>query len=137
MGNLYENFKKAIDSPEGQAAIARWVEKQKIKQTRVERVGTYLETCDFDKLIQRLVNEHNEDYKDKCYKKGYEPYPNNKFSLLFDYISENYSHVHNEKIPQDFLGSSYFYKGYWFTVYCGQGCFYRIYDSNINYVMQT
>lgn len=130
-----------MESPEGQIHMKemarKWKEKEERKQIRVKRVEEYLKTCDFDKLIQRLASEHDEAYKDKCYAKGYEPYPNHKLSLLFDFLEENYTYIQNDLIPQDFLGSCWFYKGYWFTIYCGQGCFYRIYDSNINHVMQT
>jgi hypothetical protein len=111
--------------------------KDEIKKSRFIKLEQYLNSHDFKSIIDRLIKEHGEEWEDRCWKKGYEPYPNNKFGLLFDYIEENYSNVDNYSIPQDFLSGSYFIKGYWFTVYCGQGCFYRIYDNDLNIILQV
>ena len=129
-----------MDSEEGEAALDEWAKRMSIKndiaQVRYLKIDKYLETHDFADVMKRLEEEHGEDHRDKCYKKGYEPYPNHKFELLFDYISEEFSHVDNDLIPQDFLAQCYFFKGYYFTVYCGQGCFYRVYDSKFKHILQ-
>jgi len=138
------NFNKMrdwLDSPEGQASLDEWADgikkKQDVLEKRLVKVEKYLNENDFDKIMERLIEEHNDEYCDKCYKKGYEPYPNNKLSLLYSYLENNYEHIENHLIPQDFLSVSYFFKGYWFTVYCGQGCFNRVYNNKLENILQT
>jgi hypothetical protein len=141
MGDKFAKWKEILDSPEVQAKMDAWAklekEKQDIQNARFIKLEKYLSEHDFEQIMARLIREHDDDYIDKCYKKGYEPYPNNKFSLLYSYLEENYAPVHNDLIPQDFLSGSYFFKGYWFTIYCGQGCFYRIYNHRLENVLQT
>jgi hypothetical protein len=110
--------------------------KDEIKKSRFPKVEKYIEDYGMKSVIDRCIKEHDEAWEDRCWKLGYEPYPNNKFKLLFSYIEKNYEYVNNDLIPQDFLSGSYFVKGYWFTVYCGQGCFYRVYDSELNNILQ-
>jgi hypothetical protein len=135
-----DNWKKLLDSPEVQARMDAWAKREKetrdILETRFAKVEKYLNENGIEQLMSRLIKEHGDDYSDKCYKKGYEPYPNNKLKLLYSYVEENYAPVHNDLIPQDFLSGSYFFKGYWFTVYCGQGCFYRIYNHKLENILQ-
>jgi hypothetical protein len=135
-----DKWKEILDSPEVQARMDAWAklekEKQDVLEARLVKVEKYLNENGIEQLMSRLIKEHGEDYSDKCYKKGYEPYPNNKLKLLYSFVEENYSPVHNDLIPQDFLSSSYFFKGYWFTVYCGQGCFYRIYNHKLENILQ-
>ena len=137
LDKLSKKMDDHFNSEEGKEYFRMIAVKSKIKEGRLRKVGEYLEGKDFDEILNKLKKEHNETYIDKCYNKGYEPYPNNKLSLLFDYIESEYSQVENESIPQDFLSSCYFFKGYYFTIYCGQGCFYRIYDSKLKHILQV
>ena len=141
MSLMLEKMEAYFNSPEGKKATEEWIKKQKIKneilEGRLQKLEAYLQNHDFEQILQRLIKEHDDEYCDKCYKKGYEPYPNHKLSLLYTYLRENYTYIHNDLIPQDFLSACFFFKGYWFTVYCGQGCFNRIYDSQLNILMQT
>ena len=57
-------------------------------------------------------------------------------NMTKEMITESYEPVHNDLIPQDFLSASYFVKGYWLTIYCVQGCFYRVYGLDINTILQ-
>ena len=130
----YEN------SAKGKKANADYFKKLKIEDEinrgRCKKLEGYLQGKDFNKIMERLKNEHNETYQDKCYKKGCEPYPNNKYNLLMSYLQREFVSIENDKIPSDFLNSCYFFKGYYFTTYCGQGCFSRVYDFNLNEYFQ-
>ena len=136
LDKLSKKMDDYLNSAEGEEYFRMLTVKAEIKEIRLKKVEKYLEGKDFEQILERLIKEHNDDYRDKCYKKGYEPYPNHKFELLFDYISEEFSHVDNDLITQDFLAQCYFFKGYYFTVYCGQGCFYRVYDSKFKHILQ-
>ena len=133
-----DKIKKAIDedlaNPNGYWNTL--LRKQEATEARFPRVEKYVNDHGMDSIIDRLIQEHDDKWSDLCWKKGYETYPNNKFRLLWDWIKSSHEPVDNELIPQDFLGASYFVKGYWFCIYCGQGCFYRVYDSNINAILQ-
>jgi hypothetical protein len=138
MGIDIEKFKKSLEedlaNPDGYWNTLK--KKREVKEARYPKIEAYINSCDFPALINRLAQEHGKEWEDKCWAKGYETYPNHKFKMLWDYIENNYAHVENPQIPQDFLGSSYFFKGYWFTIYCGQGCFYRVYDRELNIIFQ-
>lgn len=133
-----EAFKKALEDdladPNGYWNTIE--KKYDLKKSRFPKVEKYIDEHGIKKVIDLMIKEHNEEWVDKCYNKGCEPYPSNKFDLLWSYVSMSNEHVHNPDIPQTFLGASYFYKGYWFCIYHGQGSFYRIYDPELNDILQ-
>jgi hypothetical protein len=133
-------LREFLDSEEGKRSTEEWIRKEEVKEMvlkeRLLKVESYLKTHPIESIIDRIVREHDDTYRDRCYRKGYEPYPNHKFELLFDYIRQNYAEIDNQLMPQDFLFGSWFFKGYFFTIYCGQGCFYRIYDHKMNIIIQ-
>jgi hypothetical protein len=130
-------LKEFVKSDKGRAYFQKIRDREKIHSERLKLVGQYLSTCDFGKLIKRLQNEHNEKYRDREYAKGIEPGPNNKHNLLYDYLEANLEPVVDGRLPNDFLDVCYYYKGHYFTVYCGLGCFYRIYDTDLNIILQS
>ncbi len=138
MGIDIEAFKKALE--EDLANLNGYWNKLKRKDeitaSRFPKVEAYIGKHGMSSVIERMIVEHNEEWGDKCWKRGYETYANNKFNILWKWIENTYEPVTNESIPQDFLSASYFVKGYWFTVYCGQGCFYRVYDNNLKILLQ-
>jgi len=110
--------------------------KDEIAASRFPKVEAYIERHGMKTVIDLMIQEHGEEWRDKCWKRGYETYPSNKFNILWEWIENTYESVHNPSIPRDFLSASYFVKGYWFTIYCGQGCFYRVYDNELNNLLQ-
>lgn len=133
-----EKFKAALEAdlanPDGY--WNRLKRKQEAEEARFPKIEAYVEKHGMKSIVDRMIQEHGEEWEDKCWKRGYETYPNNKFSLLWGWIEGTYEHVNNPLIPQDFLGASYFVKGYWFTIYNGQGSFFRVYDKDINNILQ-
>ena len=128
---ILEDFLK---SPEGEASIREFTEKkaneQKIAESRYRKFEKYLEIHDFEELMQRLINENDDKWCDKCYKKGYEPYPNNKLRFVIDYLVHNYEPIEVPEIePKHFPSTIYFFKEYYFQTICGQGCFHRIWNK--------
>lgn len=132
-----EKFKEALEAdlenPNGYWNKIK--KKEEVKISRFPKIEDYINKHGMDKVINILISEHGKEWRDKCWSKGYEVYPNNKFNFLWYWIENTFESIYNLKIPQDFLEASYFVKGYWFTVYCGQGCFYRVYDSNLEVVL--
>ena len=130
--NLAEDFKKWMDSEEGKASMEKFVQEEQTKAKAFEnwsnRFEKWLETNSFDDLIQRLKSEHGKEWKDKCWAKGYEVYPNNKLAFLFEYLNENLEPVEISWIESHFSSGGFIFKGYVFETICGQGCFHRIWD---------
>ena len=138
MGIDIEKFKEALEAdlanPDGY--WNRLKRKREAEEARFPQIESYIQKHGMKSVVNRMIAEHNEEWETKCRKRGYETYPNNKFSILWKWIEGTFEHVENVLIPQDFLNASYFVGGYWFTMYCGQGCFYRIYDNDLNIILQ-
>lgn len=128
-----------LRSPEGQERIKEfWAQhraKEAIKEKRFERIDRWLETNPFDELMQRLEKENGDEWGDKCCKKGYEKYPNNKMALLIDYIRARRESIQISWINSTFLSESILFNGYVFATFCGQGCFHRIYNYETQEVL--
>lgn len=99
-----------LRSPEGQERIKEfWAQqnaKEAIKEKRFEKIDIYLASHSFDELMQRLEKENGDEWGDKCWKKGYEKYPNNKMALLIDYVRARREHINIPWIDSDFLSES-------------------------------
>jgi hypothetical protein len=128
-----DDLNKIINDPEWKADVEKWFEKFDISETiqkqRFNRLAKYLKTVDFDKLIYRLIDEHNDEYIDKCYNNGYQPYPNNKLNFLLNYLCEKYKERNVKELDSDFMNTIRQYKGYYFQIIYGQGSIMRIYNK--------
>lgn len=89
-------------------------------------MDNYLIENQLNDLISRLVIEHGEEYKNKCYSNGYFPEPNNKLKLLFDYVKKHGNVLYEEENDM-FTTERYKYGGYDFVVIFGQGVIHRIF----------
>jgi len=129
-----EKLKAHLESPEGKKQMEEWFEKRRIeneiKQKRFNRFDEWLKHNDFDKLIQRLILEHGEDYRDKCYHKGYEPYPNQKLGFVIDYVRDRFEEIRVSQLENMFNTQIWFFKGYYFRIMHGQGSVFDLYDGN-------
>ena len=128
--NLKDDFIAFLESDRGQAFIKEQQKKKEIKEKRYERFEIWLEENDFDKLLYRLILEHNEDYREKCYHKGYMPYPNHKLSFIINYIADNLATVYESEIDTDFPTQTWLFKGYYFQLVHGQGTIFRLYNKD-------
>ena len=103
---------------------------QDVKNARLVKVGQYLANNNFDRIMLRVYNEHNELYRTNCYNKGYEPHPNNKTQLLLDYITDHGEDVTGQVDDNPFESVCYEFENYYFQLNSGQGCYWRIFDQN-------
>lgn len=122
-----------LESEEGKRAMDEFFNKLEAKADlraiRFKKFEDYLETHSFDSFMDRMKSDNNDDYRDKCYKKGYEPYPTNLFAFLISYISENCEDAGLEFGGGDFLSEEYIFNGYLFQTFQGQGAFERVYKK--------
>ena len=129
---LKRDIEEWIKSDEGIAHFEKEKKKNEIMMGRYLRFEKWLETNDFDLLIQRLIDEHDDNYRNKCLDKGYEPYCNRKLSFIFGYIARNCQRVDVPELDSDFPNEIWFFNGYYFQVIYGQGSINVIYDKDYN-----
>jgi hypothetical protein len=79
--------------------------------------------------MYRLILEHGEEWREKCYHKGYEPYPNNKLSFLIDFVCHNYDTISVSQLENMFHTEIWFFKGYYFRLMYGQGTVFDLYNG--------
>lgn len=110
--------------------FGREAEKNKINEGRFIKFEEWLKDHSFHNLMARLKEEHNEAYRDKCYKRGCEPNSNNKLSFIYAYLKANFETIHDYELEdEDFSTEMYFFKGFHFVTIYGQGAFDRIYKD--------
>ena len=131
---MIDELRKFLASEKGEAFKERMKKKSQRLQTRHKHIEAYLETVDFKTLLDTLIAEHTDEYADRCYKKGYEPKLTPKMEALFGYIIKKCEYISVKEIEEEigFPTSVRLFKGHYFTVTHGQGCFHRIYDTNFN-----
>jgi len=134
MGLDYEKMSKMLDdyiaSPEGIAYFENKRIIQEIQEGRYKRFETYLLTHDFDKLMYRLILEHGEEWREKCYHNGYEPYPNNKLQFIIEYVTHNLEQIRVAQLENVFNTQIWFFRGYYFRMMHGQGSCFDLYNGD-------
>lgn len=129
LGNLAEKVKEMLESGKMDDFFNERNKKYEILQGRFIKFEKYLETIDFDTLIYRLVMEHGEEYREKCWTNGFEVYPNNKLQFLFDYVINKTPCVDVPEIESNFMQEIHEFNGYYFEIIQGQGVIYTIYNK--------
>lgn len=130
-----EKLNEYLDSPEGRAHVKEYfgklAEQQALKRKRFEKLDEWLKHNSFDMLLYRLILEHDDKYREKCYDRGVEPHMNNVLSFVFDYACNRGKQL--EKIPKDlecdFPQAVYEFRGYYFEIIWGQGSITAIYNK--------
>jgi hypothetical protein len=129
----FEEFKKKIDewveSDEDKAYFENENRKLELKHKRYARFEEWLKHNDFDRLMYRLILEHDEEWLEKCWHNGYEAYPNNVLSFVIDYIAHNFEPIIVSELDCSFPNQIWQFKGYYFQMIYGQGSFNRIYNK--------
>ncbi len=117
-----------FDSELGKSFLDEMTIKYDILENRQKRFEKWLESNDFDKLMYRLIVEHNDDYREKCYHNGCEPYPNNKLWFVISYVMKNTKIIKVKELKNKFNNDIWKFKGYYFQLIYGQGTLIRIYN---------
>lgn len=124
--NLKDNLKSIdefLNSEEGQAEMNAWAlshaEKMKLIKSRTVKLNNCSDE-QFEYFMQKVFKDNGEEWKDKCYEKGYEPYPTNLMYLVFDCAKNHGKDISNES-NSIFHENVWFYRGYYFSILHGQG----------------
>jgi len=138
----YEEMRKALEefpeTPAGKAYFKNMAIKHEIKLGRYKKFEKYLETHDFDELMYKLILEHGEEWREKCWHNGYEVHPNNKLAFIIDYVVNNFEPVKVPQLENDFHNHIWFFKGYYFQMTWGQGVLTDIYNKeDLRHLLQV
>lgn len=129
-----EKLRAHLESPEGKKQAEEYFGririKREIKEGRYLRFEKWLETNDFDKLMYRLILEHGEEWREKCWHNGCEVYSNNKLSFVIDYVFDNLAPISVKKLENMFFTDIRFFKGYYFRIMHGQGSVFDLYNGD-------
>lgn len=131
-----EAFKKAIDediaNPNGYWNTIK--KKEAVEKGRYDKFEKWLETNEFEPLFQKLLLRNGKERDDWCWKHNVQKYGTPMMLFLTGFIQDRRSQIINDMINSDFESGLWFFKGYYFQLNCGQGCFWRIYDRNLKIV---
>lgn len=126
-------FKKKLDewveSDAGKTYFENENIKFELKEKRFQRFEEWLKHNDFDKLLYFIILKHDDNYCERCYHNGFEPYPNNILRFIFEYVEYKFEPILVSEINSDFPNVIYFFKGYYFQIIYGQGSICRIYNK--------
>lgn len=126
-------LEKFLDTEEGKKFTDEFCAKYERKDARIEKVKKYLDSLNdsqFFKLMDRLVNEHDETHRENCYLNGYEPHPNNKLDLLIGFF-ERYGKPSRKSFGNKYFGfNTYEYRGFYVNLMYGQGTAISVWYKN-------
>jgi hypothetical protein len=127
---LTEETDLFFKSERGVEFIENLTKKREIQLKWYECFDNWLKQNDFDNLLLKVILKHDDEYRERCYNKGIEPYPNNILELIFDYVVEHcepLKKVH-KAIQSNFYNHVFKFKGYYFQIIMGQGTVYCIWN---------
>jgi len=122
-------MKEWAESDEGKTHFNKFWKKIDIKRGRYVKFSEWLKHNDFDKLMYRLILEHDEEYREKCWHKGCEVYPTNKLSFIVEYVTDTVKAVKVPALDNKFSNEIWLFKGYYFQMTFGQGTIISIYNQ--------
>jgi hypothetical protein len=126
---IIKELKEWAESEEGKEYFGSKNKEEDIKLNRFKRFGKWLKHNDFDKLMYRVILEHDDNYITNCYHNGFMPYPNNKMQFIIDYVFRNGESVKVPKLDCSFPNEVCDFNGYYFQMIFGQGTVVHIYNK--------
>lgn len=97
------------------------------KRRRIDRISKFIDNLLEDQLNAWMDKflKWEEKYEEYCYDVQHVQTTSQIFNGLTDYIKENGKEIGNTK-KEMFFSGGWKWKNYTFRLYCGQGCFWRI-----------
>jgi len=125
-----------LDSPEGKASMEKFVKelnfKEGLKKKHVIKVKTLFKNQEeFDSLMEKMVDKHDDVWEEKCYKKGYQPYPQHLLYAIHELaISEGKELVEGiDRLTENWPSVIHEYMGWQFAITHGQGSVLSCYKN--------
>ena len=133
--DMLEKLKAFMDSPEGEIAMQKFGEEMKRKEERetanrlrIEKMFT--DQTSFDILMQKICNMHDDAYDAACYKRGYQPHPNNVLSAMMHVFEEHGEDTQPlDGLTESFPSELIEYRGWQLAYTFGQGTCISVYKN--------
>jgi hypothetical protein len=133
MSDMIEKLKAFLETDEGKESIKKFNEdiafKEELKNRNIKRVRQMFNDQEsFDKLVTRILEKHNDNWRDHCYKKGVMPYPWELLYSLFDLAETQGKEIDAiDNFTEMFTSSIYTYNDWQFAITYGQGSVCSVY----------
>jgi hypothetical protein len=132
---MLEQLRAFMESPEGEIAMKKFGEKMKreaeqktANRLRIEKMFTDQES--FDNLMHKICDMHDDAYDDACYKKGYQPHPNNVLYAMMNVFEEHGSDIPPiDGLTESFPSELIEYRGWQIAYTFGQGTCISVYKN--------
>lgn len=132
----YDNIKDWFASEEGQASVKEFVAEMNLKEERKNKhilwiKKFYSNQAEFDSLMDRIIERHDDRWDNVCLKQGYMTYPWEVLYTIFN-IAENEGTELSEPLDSftaNFPSSIFEYMGWQFAITQGQGAVMSIYKN--------
>lgn len=140
--SLLKNLSKFLDTPEGKKSVKEFSEKIKKENKRkrsTNKIIMSLSQEEFEQKLNKLILKHDKEYKDKKWKTGCIPYPNNLLELVFDvaYKYGRFVKTPLSDLEKHFYSEQFKYRNFYFALTQGQGTVQSIYDKDKKLIFRT
>lgn len=131
MNEMLEKLKTLLDSPEVMNNFFEKIKfKKELEKKHIEKIKKMFHDQEtFNNLVNKILNKHDNDYVNKCYKNGYMPHPMNLLYSLFD-LAELEGTVLTESLDgltENFPSQIMEYMDWQFAITDGQGSICSVY----------
>lgn len=123
------DIKNWFNTAEGQAFILREEEIYNNQKNRFNYFEKWLKSNDFDNLLYRIINKHNNEYREKCWHNGHEAKPNNVLEFIIDYIYDRCNITNVPELNCEFDNKIWLFKEYYFQLIYGQSTILKIFTK--------
>lgn len=133
MSDMVEKLRAFLETEEGKESIKKFAEKlsfeTELKMRNIDRIKKMFNDQEsFDNLVNKILEKHNDNWKDHCYKKGVMPYPWSLLYALFDLAEMQGKEIDPiDGLTENFPSSLFTYNDWQFAITNGQGSVCSVY----------
>lgn len=135
--SMFEALKIYLDDPKNlEDMVSHFKNIQDREERNISKIKKmFTNEASFDVLVNKILNKHTESWRDRCYKKGHEPYPWYLLYALFDLAeAEGIESEPLDGLTENFPSSIKTYYNWQFAVTHGQGSVCSVYyDKKLMY----
>ena len=134
-----KKFKQVIEDWMDTLESSEYFKNEKIKENllffRFNQFENWLNSNNFDILIEKVITKHNK-YKEQYLNKKYQFKPTNILGFIIEYIQNKFDIIDVDQLKVNFPNQVWFFKGYYFQIIYNQGSTYKIYDNKFQQLIQ-
>ena len=133
--NMLEKLREFLDSPEGQASMEKFAQDMAFKDSlqeaqRIRMRKMFHDQESFNTLMEKICAKHDDAYEDRCYAKGYMPYPMHILQTIHNIADhEGVDHEPLDSFTESFPSDIVSYMGWQFAYTHGQGTVTSVYKD--------